>query len=62
MSLNLEQFFKIDVTNADLRSFGNISFLSNRLIICETTGTITSIQYERSLNGTRSERQVDFDD
>ena len=52
--------FESGLTNADLRSFGNIPVLSNRLIIRETTGTMTSKHYERSLNGTESERQVDF--
>ena len=52
-------FFKRGLTNADLRSFGNIPVLSDRLIIREITGTMTSTQW-RSLDGTGSERQVDF--
>ena len=43
-----------------LRSFENIPVLSDRLIIRETTGTITSTLYGRSLYETGSERQVDF--
>ena len=46
--------------NADLRSFGNIPVLSDKLIIRETTGTMTSTQYGKSLDGTGSERQVEF--
>ena len=53
-----EVFFKRGLTHADLRSYGNIPVLSNRLIIRETTGTMASTQYGRSLNGKRSERQV----
>ena len=53
-------FLKKDLKNADLRSFGNIIVLSDRLLIRETTGTITSTQYGSSLDGSRSERQVDF--
>ena len=34
-------FLKRSLTNADLRSFGNIPVLSNRLVIRETTGTLT---------------------
>ena len=34
--------------------------LSDRLIIREITGTMTSTQYGRSFDGTESERQVDF--
>ena len=34
--------------------------LSDRLIIRETTGTMISTQYGRSLDGTGSERQVDI--
>ena len=34
--------------------------LNERLIIRETTGTMTSTQYGRSLDGTGSERQVNF--
>ena len=53
-------FFKRGVTNADLRSFGKIPVPSDRLIIRETTGTMTSTQYEKSLDRRGSERQVDF--
>ena len=53
-------FFKSGLTNADLRSFGNIPVLSDRLTIRVTTGTMTSTQYGRSLDGTGSARQVDF--
>ena len=53
-------FFKSGLTNADLRSFGNIPVLSDRLIMWVTTETMTSTQYGRSLDGTGSERQVDF--
>ena len=53
-------FFKIGLTNADLSSFGNIPVLSDRLIIRETTGTMTPTKYGRSLDGMRSERQADF--
>jgi hypothetical protein len=53
-------FFKSGLTNADLRSFGNIPVLSDRLVIRVTTGTITSTQYGRSLDGTGSARQVDL--
>ena len=38
----------------------NIPVLSDRLIIRETTGIMTLTQYEKSLDGTGSERQVDF--
>ena len=43
------------LTNAELRLFLNIPILSDRLIICVKTGTMTSTQYGRSLdgNGTR---------
>ena len=57
---NLEYFFKSGLTNVDLRSFRNISVLSDRIIIRITTGAMTSTQYGRSLGGRRSERQVDF--
>ena len=53
-------FLKISLTNAALRSFWNIPVLSNRLVIRETTGTLTLTQYGRSLDRTGSERQVDF--
>ena len=53
-------FFKIGLTNADLRLFGNIPMLSNRLTIQVITGTVTSKKYGRSLDETESERQVDF--
>ena len=53
-------FFKRGLTNTDLRSFGNIPVLSERLIVREITGTKTSTQYGSSLDGTGSERQVDF--
>ena len=46
-----EVFLKRDLTNADLRSFGNIPVLSDRLIMRETTGTMTSTQYGRNLDG-----------
>ena len=52
-------FFKRGLTNADLRSFGNVPVLCDRLIIHETTGTMISAQYGRSLDGMGSERQVD---
>ena len=52
--------FKIGLKNADLRSFGNIPVLSDRLVIRETSGTMTSTQSGRSFDGTGSERQVDF--
>ena len=60
MSFESRVFFKRRLTHADLRSFGNILVLSDRLIIRETTGTMTSTQYGRSLDGTESERQVNF--
>ena len=53
-------FFKSGLTNADLRSFGNIPVLIDRLTIWVTTGTMTSTQYGRSLDVTGSERHVDF--
>ena len=53
-------FSKRGLTNADLRSFGNIPVLSDRLNIRETTGTKTSTQCERSCDETRSEKLVDF--
>ena len=51
-------FFKKCLINADIRSFGNISVLSDRLIIRETTETMTSTQYGRSLEGTGSSDPV----
>ena len=53
-------FLKKGSTHADLRSSGNLPVLSDRFIISEITRTMTSIQYGRSLDGTGSERQVDF--
>ena len=39
---------------------GNIPVLNDKLIIRVITGTMTSTQYGRSLDGMGSERQVDF--
>ena len=60
MSFESRVFFNSGLTNADLRSFGNIPVLSDRLIILVTTGTKTLTQYGRSLDRTGSERQVEF--
>ena len=60
MSFESRVVFKRGSTNADLRSFENIPVLSDRLIIRETTETMKSTQFGRSLDGTESERQVDF--
>ena len=57
---NLEQFSKSGLKNADLRSFGNVPVLSDRLLIRVTTGAMTSTQYGRNVDRTGSERQVDF--
>ena len=51
---------KSGLANTDLRSFGNIPVPSDRLIIRVTTETMTSTQYERSLDGTEAEKQVPF--
>ena len=48
------------LTNADLRSCGNIPVLNDSLIIRETTEIMSSTQCGRSLDGTRSEMQVDL--
>ena len=58
--LNLDKFFWSGLTNADLRSFRNIPVLSDRLFLRETTGTMTSTQYRRSLDRTGSVKQLEF--
>ena len=55
--MDLSSFFKSGLTNADLRSFGNIPVPSDRLIIRVTTGAMTSTQYGRSLDWMGSEGQ-----
>ena len=60
MSFESRVAFKRSLINADLRSFEDIPVLRDRLMIHETTGTMTSTRYRRSLDGTGSEGQVDY--